>query len=62
MVHIIKWKDRKNEISCYLPEDAVPDKNAVAELHQMTAMEETLERLTAVSVFFEYGRQIFTGI
>ena len=53
MVHIIKWKDRKNEISCYLPEDAVPDKNAVAELHQMTAMEETLERLTAVSGFFE---------
>lgn len=53
MVHIIKWKDRKNEIACYLPKDAAPDKNAVAELYQMTALEETLERLTAVSGYFE---------
>lgn len=53
MVHIIKWKDRKNEITCYLSEDAASDKNAVAELYQMTALEETLEKLTAVSGFFE---------
>ncbi len=53
MLHILKWKDRKNEIFCYLPADAVPDKNAVAELHQMTALEETLERLTGVSGYFQ---------
>lgn len=53
MRHILKWKDRKNVISCYLPEDAAPDKNAVAELHQMTALEETLERLAAVSGYFQ---------
>lgn len=53
MRHILKWKDRKNVISCYLSEDAAPDKNAVAELHQMTALEETLERLTAVSGYFQ---------
>ncbi len=53
MLHILKWKDRKNEIFCYLPAEAVPDKNAVAELHQMTALEETLERLTGVSGYFQ---------
>ncbi|MDE6621602.1 MAG: RtcB family protein [Lachnospiraceae bacterium] len=53
MVHKIEWKDRRNVISCYLPEDAAPDKNAVAELRQMTALEETLERLTAVSGYFQ---------
>ncbi len=53
MFHKIEWKDRKNAISCYLPEDAAPDKNAMAELHQMTALEETLERLSAVSGYFQ---------
>lgn len=38
MKYKIEWKDRKNEITCYLPEESVPDKNAVAELHQMTAL------------------------
>jgi len=32
-------------ISCYLPEVSTPDKNAVAELYQMTALEEALELL-----------------
>ncbi len=41
MIHKIDWKDRKNVISCYLPEVSTPDKNAVAELYQMTALEET---------------------
>ncbi|MDE6055665.1 MAG: RtcB family protein, partial [Lachnospiraceae bacterium] len=53
MVHKIEWKDRKNIISCYLPGNAAPDKNAMAELHQMTALEETLERLMAVSGYFQ---------
>lgn len=45
MVHHIKYKDRNNVISCYLPEDCAPEKNAVAELHQMTELEETLNKL-----------------
>ncbi len=45
MVHHIKYKDRNNVISCYLPEDCAPEKNAVAELHQMTKLEETLNKL-----------------
>lgn len=53
MVYKIEWKDRKNVISCYLPEDATPDKNAMAELHQMTALEETLEKLAAVPDYFQ---------
>ena len=53
MKYKIEWKDRKNEITCYLPEESVPDKNAVAELHQMTALEETLERLESVSGYFQ---------
>ena len=53
MVHKIEYKDRNNVISCYLPEGSAPDKNAMAELHQMTALEETLERLTAVPGFFQ---------
>lgn len=53
MVHTIKYKDRSNVISCYLPEGAAPDKNAVEELYQMTALEETLARLTAVPGFFQ---------
>lgn len=51
MIHKIDWKDRKNVISCYLPEVSTPDKNAVAELYQMTALEETLERLAATGYF-----------
>ena len=58
MEHKIEWRDRKNVISCYLPEEAAPDKNAVAELHQMTALEETLERLAAVSGYFQAEPQI----
>ncbi|MDE7273012.1 MAG: RtcB family protein, partial [Lachnospiraceae bacterium] len=53
MVRKIEWKDRKNVIACYLPQDAAPDKNAVAELHQMTALENTLERLISVSGYFQ---------
>ena len=52
MIHKIEYKDRSNAISCYLPEDSVPDKKAMAELYQMTALEETLERLTAAPGFF----------
>lgn len=53
MIHKIEYKDRSSVISCYLPEGSAPDKNAVAELHQMTALEETLERLRAVPGFFQ---------
>ena len=53
MEHKIEWKDRRNVISCYLPEETAPDKNAVAELYQMTALEETLERLTSVPGCFQ---------
>lgn len=53
MLHKIEWKDRTNAISCYLAEDTAPDKNALTELHQMTALEETLERLTETSDFFQ---------
>ena len=53
MVHKIEWKDRKNVISCYLPEDVAQDKNAVTELHRMTALEETLEKLAAVPGYFQ---------
>ena len=53
MIHKIEWKDRNTAISCYLPEDSAPDKNAVAELYQMTALEETLSKLTAVPGFFQ---------
>ncbi|MCM1214364.1 MAG: RtcB family protein [Lachnospiraceae bacterium] len=59
MIHKIKYKDRENVISCYLPEDSAPDKNAVAELHQMMALEETLARLkTAPGFFREDGQRI----
>ncbi|MDE7478441.1 MAG: RtcB family protein, partial [Lachnospiraceae bacterium] len=47
MVQKIEFKDRNNDIFCYLPEGSAPDKNAAAELHQMTALEETVERLKA---------------
>lgn len=53
MEHKIEWKDRRNVISCYLLEETAPDKNAVAELYQMTALEETLERLTSVPGRFQ---------
>lgn len=53
MVHKIEWKDRTNRISCYWPEQSAPDKNAVAELHQMTALEETLQRLVSVPGYFQ---------
>ena len=53
MIHTINYEDRNNTIFCYLPEDSVPDKNAVAELHQMTALEDTLERLLAIPNFFQ---------
>lgn len=53
MIHKIEYKDRTNVISCYLPEDFVPDKNAVTELYQMTELEETLERLTEAPDFFQ---------
>ncbi len=57
MIHKIEYKDRNNIISCYLPKDAVPDKNAVAELYQMTELEETVERLEKIPGFFKGERQ-----
>lgn len=53
MIHNIEYKDRDNIVSCYLPEGSVPEKNAMAELYQMTALEETLVRLKRVPGFFE---------
>ena len=35
----------------------MPDKNAVEELHQMTALEETLDRLSGIPGFFPGGGQ-----
>ncbi len=52
MIHKMEYKDRDTIISCYLPEGSAPDKNAVEELHQMTALEQTLERLTEIPGFF----------
>lgn len=57
MVHKIEYNNRNRVIDCYLPKDSVPDKNAVAELHQMTALEETLERLADVPGFFRGDAQ-----
>lgn len=53
MVHNIRYKDRNTVTACYLPEG----KNAAAELHRMTALEETLERLVSVPGFFRGDRQ-----
>lgn len=58
MIHKIEYKNRSNVISCYLPEDSTPDKNAMAELYQMTELEETLERLTAAGFFRGDGQRI----
>lgn len=57
MVHKIEYNNRNSVIDCYLSKDSVPDKNAVAELYQMTALEETLDRLTAVPEFFRTNEQ-----
>lgn len=57
MIHRIEYTDRNNVISLYLPEDSVPDKNAVEELHQMTGLEETLERLASIPGFFQEGQE-----
>ena len=57
MVYKIDYKDRNKSIACYLPEGAAPDKSAVEELHQMTALEETLDRLRGVTGFFQGDRQ-----
>ena len=51
MVHHIRFKDRNNIISCYLPEDCLPEKNAVAELYQMTELEETLNKLREIPCY-----------
>ena len=53
MLHKIEFQDRHNVISCYLPENSAPEKKAMAELHQMTAIEETLAVLTAAPGFFQ---------
>ncbi len=53
MVQKIIYQDRKSVISCYLPKNSAPDKNAAEELHQLTALEETLDRLTAIPDFFQ---------
>lgn len=52
MLHTIEFKDRKNKISCYLPEGSAPDNNALAELHRMTELEETLVQLASSPDFF----------
>ncbi len=52
MIHRIEFKDRNNVISCYLPDGSAPDKHAVEELHQMTGLEGTLERLAGAPGFF----------
>ena len=51
MVHNIRFKDRNNVISCYLPEDCLPEKNAVTELYQMTELEETLNKLREIPCY-----------
>ncbi len=61
MVYKIDYKDRNKSIACYLPEGAAPDKSAVEELHQMTALEETLDRLRGVTGFFQ-GEGIFCAL
>ncbi len=53
MVHNIRFKDRNNVISCYLPEDCLPEKNAVAELYQMTELEETLNKLREIPCYYQ---------
>lgn len=69
MVHQIKYKDGSNAVSCYLPEDLGPDKNAAAELRRLTELKETVERLSAAPGFFAGGglsglsaRRIFTTV
>ena len=57
MLHKIEYKDRHNIISCYLPKGAAPDKNAMEELHRMTELEETLDRLAAAKGFFQGEEQ-----
>ena len=53
MVHKIEYGDRGDTVSCYLPEGSVPDKSAVEELHRMTGLEETLEKLGEYPGFFQ---------
>ncbi len=53
MVHKIGYGNRGDSISCYLPEGSVPDKSAVEELHRMTELEETLEKLGVYPGFFQ---------
>ena len=55
MIHNIAWKDRTQTVSCYLPEDSLPEKAAVTELYQMTELEETLKKLAAVPGIFQGG-------
>ncbi len=57
MVHQIEYKDGSNAVSCYLPEDLGPDKNAAAELRRLTELKETVERLSAAPGFFAGGGQ-----
>ena len=57
MVHKMEYSNRNSVIDCFLPKESVPDKNAVAELYQMTALEETLDRLAAVPGFFQGDEQ-----
>lgn len=57
MVHKFEYNNRNSVIDCFLPKDSVPDKNAVSELYQMTALEETLDRLGVVPGFFRENEQ-----
>lgn len=57
MIHKIEYEDRKSSISCYLPNGLAPDKKALDELREMTALEETIERLAVVPGFFDGGGQ-----
>lgn len=52
MKYEINYKDRNNTIYCYLPENCIPDKSAVEELHHMTELEDTLGRLSSSPRFF----------
>ncbi len=58
MVQSIEYTDRNSVIDCYLPEGSAPDKHASAELHRMTGLEKTLEKLAAKGFFQEEGQRI----
>ena len=62
MVHQIEYKDGSNAVSCYLPEDSGPDKNAAAELRRLTELKETVERLSAAPGFLQAAGSGLSGL